>query len=373
MRRLLANLTALLLLGSTPSLASVERVVLLPFENLSGSSEAREQLEALAGAYLRGRGYTVVAGEEVAAYLEARRIRYLDSLAEAERNELLEAHQAGAVMTGKVFDFVEARVPMVSLSARLLSDDGRLLWSNVVALSAVDTEGVFGGRVATREALAREAAERLFEDLPAPGDGPGPARLSGRPRRLAAPRTYRAASLERGASHRVCVLPFANHTTERDAPRIVADLLARRLQQAGEFEVVEPAELRGALVVEQLRSFQDRDPLRLARLAERLGGCLFLRGTVFVYQPALAGGSAQPPEVALHVSLVDVAASRVLWSSDHSRRGDQYRSFLMRGAIVTAVGLADRVVSEMVDALQKAKPDPSATARRTSAKGEAPR
>jgi hypothetical protein len=369
MRRLLAKLTAVVLLGPTPLLAGAERVVLVPFENLSGSSEARDQLEALAGAYLQGRGYTVLAGGEVAAYLEARRIRYLDSLGAAERSRLLEAHQAGAVMTGKIFDFAEARVPLVSLSARLQGEDGRVLWSDVVALSAADTEGVFGGRVATRDGLAREAAERLFEDLPAPGDGPAPTRLSGRPRRLSAPRTYRAASLEKGTSRRVCVLPFVNHSTERDAPRIVADLLSRRLQQTGEFEVVEPAELRSALVAEQLRSFQDRDPLRLARLGEGVGGCLFLRGTVFAYQPGLAAGAAQPPQVALHVSLVDVAASRVLWSSDHSRKGDQYTSFFMRGAIVTAVGLADRVVSEMVDALLKAKPDPAARPRRASAKG----
>jgi hypothetical protein len=347
------------LLAATPASlgAGPARLALLPFENRSGITQAGGLVTGLLGAGLEARGFEVVQGEPVEEVLEAERVRYLDSLPPTAREHLLSEVRAQGIVSGAVETFLEGANPIVGLSVRLSGPQGEEIWSRVVGLSGSDTEGWFGrGRKKSLDELAREAVRRLLVGVPGPGEPIPNAARRGRPFRLAPPRTFRAAALENGVKHRVCILPLENLTSARQAGRTLGPLLARRLGQAKDFEVVEPVALRAAMVKQGVRSFRDMDPEQLRRLGRDFGTSLFVQGTVYTFLEASPRGSVGPPQVSLDLALVDVTSERVLWTSDHSRRGDEYEFLLGRGGISNIVSLADQVFSEMVVALEEASP-----------------
>jgi len=350
------------------------RVVLLPFDNFSGATEARAAVAGLITAGLWKKGYEVIQGEPVEQALEAGRIRYLESLTAESRRRLLSDLGASALVTGTLYSWVPEDHPSLSLSVRMVSAEGTTLFWNLVGLSADETEGMLGlGRLSDMEPLAREAIARLLRGLPAPGAAPSSASLEGRPWRLAAPLTYRSEQLQKGHVYRAVLLPVDNQTSVREASRDVSDVLDRRLAQSGLFDVVEPAELRAAILAEKVRGFTDMNPDTLHRLGHRLGTPLFVRSTLTAFRPGGLHGANRPPQVALELQLVDIDSDRLLWTSQHARRGDDYASLFERGAITDVVALADRTVSEMVRALRDTRPTaPKAAAAARPPKGAVP-
>lgn len=348
---LLAALTA------APLAAAPATAVLLPFENVSGVEGARNEVAALVASGLGAKGYAVVRGGPVEAFLERERIRHLDSLGPEARARLLKEFGACCVVSGSVYVFADGPNPIVALQARMLREGSGIPWWSAIGLMAYDTEGMLGlGRAASLEALAAEATRRLLHDVPEPGRSASLRRPHGKPFRLSGPRTYRAAALGKGRVERVCLLPLENATPAREASKTLGQLLARQLVASGSFDVVEPAELRTAMVAERVRSFRDLDPDTLKKLGARLGTTAFLRGTLYTYRDATARAGRVSPQVALELSLVDVGDGRVLWTSQHSRSGDDYEFLLRRGAVSTATALADRMLGEMVAAFDSAEP-----------------
>jgi TolB-like protein len=366
---------ALALAGAAPETAGTptpNRIALLPFDDFSGAEAARGTVAELVAAALEKKGYEVLKGEPIEQALEVARIRYLESLTAEARTKLLTEVGASGLVSGALYSWVDGDQPLVALSVRLVRADGTTAFANLIGLSADQTEGMLGlGRVATVEGLAREATSRLLKDLPAPGVSAKPRVLAGKPRRLPPPRTYRAAALAKGRVYRVCLLPVDNPTSVREASRDVSDVLGHRLAQSGAFDVVEPADLRAAMVAEKVRGFADMNPAALQRLGVRLGTMLFLRSSLSAFRPGSVHGGSQKPEIGLELQLVDVQTSRILWTAQHARRGDDYQFLFQRGAITDVVALADRTVSEMVDAFLNTRPTEVKTPAVSASTGEA--
>jgi len=359
-------LAALAVLGSSGAAAPAPTVALLPFENLSASSGAPAELSPLVAAGLRAKGWTVVEGPAIESALDAARVRYVDSLGPAARTQIAATAAASALALGAVYAFDEGADPRVSVALRLVSADGRVLFSDLVALRGADGRGLFeSDRVVTRGELSREAARRLCRRLPSPG---APAVSPGnraRPLHAARVRTFRAAALDRGSRHRVAILPFAN-AGPHEAARIVAEILARRLASSALFDPVEPADFRAAIIEEKIRDLSD--PAALSRLGARLGTPLFLTGTIYEFaEPAQALSGT--PRLEMEATLTDVSTGRVVWTSYASRRGTDYRGLLELGAITSVIGLADQSAAEMVRAAEKAAPTNEPPAPRTASSG----
>lgn len=352
-------LLAFVVLGAAPSAfaGGSEKVVVLPFQNVSGVERAVDRLVPRLEKILERRGYALIRGEAVESLLERDRVRHLDSLPSEVRARLLDRLGAGAVLSGTIYTYQEGDNPVIALSARMIRGDARVLWWNVVGLSPGDTEGLLGlGRAATTEDLEERAVARLARDLPRPGERQKAGLLGGAPLRLSGPRTFRSAALASAGVRRVCVLPFENFTDSRQAPRLVVELLSRWLTETGRFEVVEAGDLRAGMVAEKIRSFRDGDPAALEKLGKILGTDLFLRGTIYTFRETSARGAGATPELDLELDLVDVRAGRVLWTSSHARKGEDYRALFERGAISGVVSLSDRVLQEIVHAEEKAAP-----------------
>jgi TolB-like protein len=355
MRRTVLAFAALLGLAlSALAAGRPETVVVLPFVNLSGVAGANALVTPAVAAGLVARGYRVVEGELVEEFLEAGRIRYLDSLSAPTVEKLLARFDASAMLLGVLFRAEGGDNPSVALLLRLIRADLSSPWERFGALSADETQGMFGlGRLPSLDAIVDRLARRMEASLPEPGAAASPAAARAKPLGRAAPRTYRSAALPPGKVQRVVVLPFANGSTEPGAARLAATLAAFRLRASGHFEVVEPADLRAAILAMGVRTATNPDPAELKKLAEKLGTSLFLTGTVFVLRDSSPGVESQ---VELDLSLVDVGRGRVVWSSHHARRGKEYQGLLELGAIPNAATLTDQVLAEMVIALDRAKP-----------------
>jgi len=316
----------LMLLLSRAALAG--SVVLMPLDNVCGEPNDIQPLIVKA---VEAKGWKVAAGEEIEALLETERVRYLDSIDAAVRAKILEKSGASAILTVTLYMHTHGRNPTVGLSAHLIDAEGDITWGNVAAIAASDTERALGfGKTDNVAAVAVDALMRTFPRQ----EG------SGRPVRSVRTRTsaphYISPELDR--SRPVCVLPFDNNSNVADAPRVLADVMALRLEAAG-FHVVDPAILRAAALQARV-SLHGIGSQDLAALAKIVGTPLFLRGTIYAYN--------ESPSIDVEATLVDAVASRVLWASQQNRKGSDYIGFLMLGAVSNSVSLSDRVATEMI-------------------------
>ena len=362
----LAFFAATSLPGAAPS---GETVVLLPFANLAGAARASAVVETSIAARLSEKGYRVVRGTDVLAFLDSERVRYLDSLAGPVREKLIAQFGARGVVLGAIDAFEEGQNPIAGISLRLLDAQGRTAWSNAVGLTGDDTEGALAlKRIASVDLLAEKAISKLLRGFPSPGGAAHVSGARGKPLGEPGPRTYRSAALAPSRQYRVCLLPLENRTRERVASRLVGELLARRVAASDLFDVVEPSDFRSAMVAAKLRGLKSGDPEELRRLGSALGTSLVLTGTIYQYRDTSSRNGAITPVLELQLTLTDVVAGEIVWTSSLARKGADYSGLLQLGAISNMTSLADQVSAEMVRAAEKAhgKP-PKAPARSTKA------
>lgn len=332
------------------------RLVVLPFGNLSGVERAPGALARSLALKLTSRGWDVVQGEAVEDFLRKERVRYVDSLAAEARSRLLSAFSAEGVVTGTIYAFADGDNPVVALSARMIRADGTVSFSSVSGLTSDETEGLLGlGRAGTLPALSERTLNTLLRTFSTPTTH-AKAEPHRTPLLKASPPTYKSLALAGTAVRRVCLLPFENFSPVREAPRVLADLLQHELAASGRFEVVEAADLRAALVAEKVRGLAGLEPSQVAALGKRIGTSLFVRGTVYRYVDVGARSGSATPEVEVHLSLVDSAEGRILWTGSDARNGRDYKGLFQLGALRSVVALSDQVFGELVSAEGKAKP-----------------
>lgn len=347
--------------AASPRPGSAEAVVMLPLENLSGAPEAPDRIAEVVARALESRGYRALDGEAVEDFLETRRIRRLDSLPASAREELLSLAGASSLLSGTIFNYREGPDAGISVLLRLVRADGRVAWERFASLESAETAGLFGaGRLYSSDEILARLARDLERSLPRPGEIARPAAWRGKPLGRARPRTYRSAALPTGRKNRVIVLPFLNLSRDLLAPKLVGTLAAYRLRASEEFEVVEAAEVRQAVVATAAHSITAPEPEDLRKLSERLGTHLFLTGTIYSSLDASNSGSGSP-QLELDLNLVDAAAGRVVWSGHHARKGTDYEGILELGGILSLPALTDQVVSEMIRAVEGAQPPGSQT------------
>lgn len=344
MRLLLALavvVTALPLCGAT--------IAVLPLSNPGGADEAATVVETELATALGTRGWTPAPAGTTEAFLEEKRIRYLDSLSREHAAELTKRTAADAILLTSIVASRETANPMAAVSVRLLDAGGEAFWSELVTLTASETEGVLGlGRRDDPSSLARQVASRIASRLPRPGEAKRTRLEAGG--FVRGPVTYRSAAHPRGTRRRVCVLPFPSPVPE--ATRVVAEILAVRLEATGEFDVVEPSEFRSAMRAAGFRSVPAMTSADLQKLSGHLGTTLFLRGNIHTWRD----GTGMRSEIQLDMTLADVATGEIVWAVTHQRRGSDYAGLFQRGAVDSVVGLADRALSETIAEQHRARP-----------------
>jgi hypothetical protein len=330
-----------------------ERIVLVPVENVTRAAGAREAVMAALASGLEQRGYEVIQGEQVEAYLKERRIRYLDSLPVAQAGELLSKLGADAVMVGSILSYDRRRTdPVVALSLSVVAGEGQVLWSDVAGLAASESKGPLDLRkTANLDVLAQRLVAQMLDRVPSGEMGRG--RGSDRSWWRSGPRVFRDPDLLQ-EELTICVLPLENLSGARDAPRVVEAAIQHRLAERLQVKPVLPADLRRFVIESGLRAPSRLTPSQLEKLAKATGTPYFLQGSIFAYGTTAGGDrSGGTPVVEIYLRLLDVNSGRTVWSGLNRRTGIEYEKLLRMGDIRDPATLASHVVGELVQAFTR--------------------
>lgn len=127
--------------------------------------------------------------------------------------------------------------------------------------------------------------------------------------------------------------------------------LTRELSKTGKIEVVEPGEVRQALlksrtIMEGGLSLPQADILR-----DALDVDLVITGIVMEYQDSF-GGSANP-KVEFSTRVFDTKTRQIVWSSSSYNQGDDGVFFFNLGKVNTAHEMASGMVRSVVDKMER--------------------
>jgi hypothetical protein len=346
---------ALLLVLSPLPCAGAERatrLAALPAVDSSGGIADRALFDATIALYARAAGFDVVPEDAVLAFLRDERLRFTGGVTSATLDALRAALDVDAVLVASIDLFEPGPPPRVAWNARIVAADGRIVWAGEHALSGDDHPGVLRlGEIVVLDELVDLAVSDLLAPLArstltttvalaaAPSVWEHPREL----RRQRPKRVFRDPGLDRAgnAPPRVAVLPFENQSGRPDAGDVVAGLFVTGLAGRPGLVLVEPGEvrealLRGRVIQEHGLSLAQGDALR-----ELLDVDLVVTGRVLDYADFLG---APIPHVAFAVWVLDLRKRAVVWSAYSANRGDDGVVFFDVGRVRSARALASGMV-----------------------------
>jgi TolB-like protein len=156
------------------------------------------------------------------------------------------------------------------------------------------------------------------------------------------------ATEEKELKHKkIAVLPFDNLSGKKEAGRIITEIYVSELFKTRRYTVEEPGNIRQFLVQERIDTIGKIEIERLKMLGRRLKVDAVLVGTVEEYDEGQRG----TPVVAITARMVEASRGRIVWLSQHKRRGTDYIVAFEFGIVRSATKLAKKVVEEMVDTI----------------------
>ena len=173
------------------------------------------------------------------------------------------------------------------------------------------------------------------------------------------PRTYMATHLDPGL--RIALLPLANYTQNREAPDKIAPMLLSELGHRGGIHLADPGAVEAVLAREPWLMFDRIPPDLIDRFGRELGVDALLVGSVLGYGYRQAYGE-RVPHVSIALRLVRAPGGVVLWSSVHSRDGDDNEWLFGFGRIQSLEQLLVRSIAEITETFpstRAAEPVPS--------------
>ena len=154
-------------------LSEIERIAVLPFDNLSGEEDAGEKItEIFTVELLRMGNFSVAEPGRVKKAVMEKRIRTTRDMDIEALKWLGESLEVDLILAGSVLDFsveesANKKVPMVTVIARLIeADSGATVWAAYQSRQGDDKESLFGwGRISSLSELARLAASEMLQSL----------------------------------------------------------------------------------------------------------------------------------------------------------------------------------------------------------------
>lgn len=158
-----------------------------------------------------------------------------------------------------------------------------------------------------------------------------------------APQSFRTEPMP--AVRRVAVLPLANFTPSREAPERVAPMLAAAVGARPGVQIVDPGAVEAALGREPWLLLDRIPPDLVERFGSELSADALLVGALLAYGYRDTGGE-RVPQISLSLRLVATPGGQVLWSSVHSRDGQDGEWLFGFGRVHALEQLASRTVAE---------------------------
>jgi TolB-like protein len=234
--------------------------------------------------------------------------------------------------------------PKIALTARLVSTGQGMgiLWMDGVAMAGNDSPGILGlGRIRDSRVLWEKAREKIVGSLAGYLAGKGSQRRRGGTGGKYRPKSYYkgiSTSAAGRESPKIAVLPFRNESTRRNAGEIMALHFLRGLSELENLKVIEPGEVRQALLMSRTIMAGGLSLPQADVLQTILDADLVLMGSVTTYEDYT--GTGGNPKVNFSVQLLDMKTRRVTWSSISHNQGVDGVFFFDLGKVNTAHAIA---------------------------------
>jgi hypothetical protein len=341
--------------AAPPAAASPLVLAVLPLDNRTAGVAPVDEVRWALVDQLAASGLTVLPDDTLEAFLAKYRVRYTGGVADDLAQALGAELGATGILVTTLDLYDDGDPPALALTARLLVPGSArgIAWIDGFAMVGDESPG-FLGTAAVHEVatLIDRAAARLVRSLVDAAGADFAVRAEPAKGRFHPRRAWVADDFEmrRDPPARVAVLPFRNDSERRHAGDLVALQLLRQLATRTDLHVIDPGEVRRALlqarlVAEEGISGPQADTLRVV-----LGADLVWTGTVFEY---VEGRPGSPPRINFTSVLFDTGAGRLVASTLSHNAGDDRVFFFDASRIWTGHGLASEMTAALVaDLLQ---------------------
>ena len=145
---------------------------------------------------------------------------------------------------------------------------------------------------------------------------------------------------------RVAILPFINDTDFKQGSVIIRRIFATEMQRAG-FIVAQEGDV--STILRQLKIIPSQelslDEIRV--LAGRLNVEALITGKIFELREDVRQDRTEPV-IALNIQFIGADTGRMLWTTYHSRTGEDYRTVLHFGLVNTLFRLGKVMSAEII-------------------------
>jgi TolB-like protein len=327
-------------------------IAVMPMENLTGMPVPVDAVRRSLVQSMRRKGLNILGDDAMETFLERHRIRHTGGLNRDLAKALREETGTNAVLFASLELFDESNPPKAALAARLVATHGNadILWMEGVGMAGNDAPGfLLLGLIDDPGVLWENTKGRVLDSLTEYLSGKTP-RDARRVENKFAPKSFHGVppKLPPGKETvSVAILPFRNDSTRRNAGEILALHFTRELSKTGKIKVVEPGEVRQALlksrtIMEGGLSLPQADILR-----DALDVDLVITGIVMEYQDSFGGWAS--PKVEFSTRVFDMKTRQISWSSSSYNQGDDGVYFFNLGKVTTAHEVASGMVRSVVD------------------------
>jgi hypothetical protein len=146
---------------------------------------------------------------------------------------------------------------------------------------------------------------------------------------------------------KIAVLPFLNESSFAQGGAILNTIFLSELVDTGKFQVIQEGDILE--VYRQLLIYPNELPNReqLEMMGGRLNADLYIGGIV-QKMSTQSSGAFSDPEITLVLLIYDGKSGKLLWTTYHRRRGNDYQKIMHLGRITTIAGLAHRMSQETI-------------------------
>lgn len=164
-----------------------------------------------------------------------------------------------------------------------------------------------------------------------------------------APKLHKLAELPDPNVCRLAVLPFSMESGMEEGNMIFYRVFLAEIASMDNFEIIQEGDVRKVYRQLKLLPFvMTPDLVQLQVIGNYLNVQYLVLGKVL--DMGIAGAEeSNLPYITVEIRLVDAASGKTLWSTYHSRRGEEYRKVMHFGLINSTTSISRAVSQEILD------------------------
>ncbi|MCX6638919.1 MAG: hypothetical protein NTW14_00330 [bacterium] len=314
------------------------RIILLPFQNLSGVSDAKLVIMSAIREKLRKAGFNPVSDSLLSPALRKYRLRDTSQLSAAESDSLSKNLDTPWIVLGSIDYYSDQENFEVGLSFRLFdSRTHRIVWADSRCSSRDDHIKILGIRAV--ESLTQLIDLEIESAITS---------LVQRRQAMGGFTDYQ--NTQNSNQPVVFLIPFGNVTESAVTSKIFDHYLLSALVRHG-YNVIEPGIVNHELYLKQLLLKGEIDQQTLIELGQKFSAGYCMTGLLSRYGSVYNPDMGNIPDLEVETRMLVAVSARICWAQKIERSGSDGRKIFQIGQIHTYGALFNATLDEMLDSL----------------------